>query len=188
MRRWSLGWLLVATATGCVGDDDRDFDEPRLVKRAHQARFSPEDFTFAKLQVADGEADGLFGTCLHVPMRDAKQKMHDCDLGITLPIYVRGEKWPRDKSDAAKHAARAANAVRKHLLQFTHADVFTCRAFGSQMRAYLAQRRPKAKARWRGADVMRCEAYLGNRLPDFPFSGGNLLVGDYRAWSMQPIE
>lgn len=35
---------------------------------------------------------------------------------------------------------------------------------------------------------MRCDAYLGSRLPDFRFSGGHLLVGPYREWSMRPVE
>lgn len=127
--RWTLPWLIVLVSVSCGHDESRDTPYPRRVERARQAKFSPTDFAFVKLQVSDGEADGLFGTCLHIPMRDAKEKMHDCDLGITLPIYVRGEKWPRDENDAAKYAAKEANAVRKNLLKFTHADAFTCRAF-----------------------------------------------------------
>jgi hypothetical protein len=189
VRKCALSWGIVLGVLGCGIDESQDPPPvPRKVKRERQAKFAPDDFTFAKLQVADGEADGLFGTCLHITMRDANNALFDCELAITLPIHVQRERWPRDEDDAAQYAARAANAVRKHLKTFKHADAFSCRAYAKQMEAYLGQRRPKARTRWQGADITLCDFFKDERLPHFNFSGGHLLVGDYREWSKRAVE
>ena len=100
--------MLCAFACGS-GERSDDAVTIRRVKHARQAKFKPENFVFAKLQVQDGERDEIFATCLHVPLFDASQKTYDCDIGVTLPIFVYGEKWPRDEDEAARYVTRAFN-------------------------------------------------------------------------------
>jgi hypothetical protein len=156
------------------------------VKRARQAVFKANDFSFIATQTSEGMEDALWGTCLHVPMFDAKGNLFDCKIGITLPVHVKNETWPRDEDDAAKHAAQAANAMRKVLLDYPNADNFTCRVYTNHMRTYLSLRgKNNAKPKWPGAGVFLCGAYKGTPLPDFKYYGRRLLVGDYREWSKE---
>lgn len=139
------------------------------------------------VQESEGPKDALWGTCLHVPSLDEKHESFDCNIGITMPIHVDREKWPRDQEDAAKYAARAANATTKHLRDYVHADGFTCRMYTRRMHAYLSRRRNGRKVHWTGAEVIPCKNYRGT-LPSFKFMGGRLLVGDFHSWSMEYVD
>lgn len=177
--------VLVLAGAACTSAENRDGDAGifRITKRPRQPTFKPEDFTFAKLQADDDERDGLFATCLHVPMYDQHQRTWDCAIGITLPLYVVNEKWPRTESDAARYVARAFNALRKDLKDFVHADEFTCGAYRARIRPYLNQGTKGQGETWTGADTMKCAAYQGASLPDFYFRRGHLLIGDYVEWA-----
>ena len=168
---------VVACGNGFNGNGLKETEKPRLVKRERQARFHPEDFGFIEYLVDEDGTGGQFATCLHVTLRDQAGRVHDCSLGITMPIHVSLEEWPRIVEEAASTAARAANAARVVLRPLKHADARTCRAFiakyGSEIRT------PR---RWPGGDVAKCSNYPGNRLPHFHLSRA-LLVGDYREWS-----
>lgn len=182
---YSMALLCAACGSGEQDDDSVIY---RVVERARQAKFKADDFVLVKLQVQDSAKDGLFGTCIHVPMLDAAQRTHDCAIGITLPIHVRREKWPRDEDMAAQYLSRAANAVRKHLLDFVHADALTCRAYYLKMQAYLRYGDKRQRETWKGANLFQCPAYQGTSLPDFYFRDGHLLIGDYREWSKHEPE
>ena len=188
--RWT--WCVFICIFGCgsfTDSDDESGDNtalPRLVDRASQPKFKPDDFTFTQvMSKSDDGKGGLFGTCLHVPMHDQNRWTADCPIGVILPIHIYDEKWPRDTGEAARMTAKAANSARTHLASFKHADAFTCGAYRNEMQAYLGQPKPKRKALWKGARVFRCDTYKHRTLPDFYFKRGTLLIGNYRKWTMR---
>ena len=174
--------LCLSVAVGCGnGVDHHNIDrvsskKEGKKKRLSQPKFEPEDFTFVKyLDVDQDHKGGQWATCLHVPLRDENDITWDCDLGIGLPLHLAREEYPRIKEEASRTLARAANAAKHGLKDFKHADTRTCKAFGDRMIALIRQG-------WPGVRIARCDTYLRKSLPDFYFSKGPLLIGDYLEW------
>ena len=82
---------------------------------------------------------------------------------------------PRPSLPPYPSLARAANAAKRSLNDFRHADTRTCKAFGDRMIALI-------RKEWPGVRIARCDTYLRKPLPDFYFSKGPLLIGDYVEW------
>lgn len=182
------GLVLLVLLGGCGIDvDDADDQAPthKRISYKRQPKFKAEDLTFVDYQQSAADGRGaLFGTCLHVPMLDAQGRTWDCELGITLPQHVSGERWPRIVDEAARQVALAMNDARTGLSNFDNADARTCRAFQQMVTARLTQKRNG----WKGSQIIRCSIYSGRELPDFYFRRNPLLIGDYREWSKQPAE